>query len=64
MSAAVLAVVPRQARQMKRPTVRHPGHSTAARAPPSSTSSHDRTSALPSATTGQHPFQFQEIKHS
>jgi hypothetical protein len=64
MSAPALSGVPRHARQIKKSTVRHPGLSAAARAPPSTASSRHRKSALSPTRTSRRTFQFQEIKHT
>ncbi len=56
MSPLTLASVPRQAWQIKKPAVRHPGRSPVARAPPGSGPSLTRIR--------QRTFPFQEIKHT
>ena len=49
--------------QNKGPTVRHPEHGTAERAPPPSADTRHRTSAFSPTHIRQRTFQFQEIKH-
>ncbi|WP_329524262.1 hypothetical protein OG983_23425 [Streptomyces jietaisiensis] len=53
MSIAVLAAVPHRAWQIKKAAVRHSSRHRAARAPP-----------VAAPRTKQHPFPFQEIKHT